>query len=136
MIRKLKYRPGEKGNSIVEFALTLPILLLVIFGVIHFGRAIMTTNILYTAAREGARAAAIDTTTSYWQPRVNAVLTAGVVRNGRSSVVYLPATRSVVVTVTSYFSVIGRRMPTLIPGGIGLPDSIPLSASAVMKYEK
>ena len=136
MIRKFRYRSGEKGNSVVEFALTLPILLLVIFGIFHFGRAIMTTNILYTAAREGARAAAIDTLTTYWQPRVNAVLAAGRVHNGISTVTYDPTTRSVRVTITSQFSVIGRNMPALINGGIGLPDSIPLSASAVMKYEK
>lgn len=136
MIRKFRRHPGEKGNSVVEFALTLPILLLVIFGVIHFGRAIMTTNILYTAAREGARAAAIDTTSSYWQPRVNAVLAAGRVSNGVSTVTFDPTTRSVRVTITSQFSVIGRNMPTLIRTGVALPDSIPLSASAVMKYEK
>lgn len=136
MIRKFRYRSGERGNSVVEFALVLPIMLLVIFGIFHFGRAIMTTNILYTAAREGARAAAIDTSMSYWQPRVNTVLTAASVHNGVSSVSYDLTTRSVRVTVTSQFAVIGGRIPRLVSPYIAFPDSIPLSASAVMKYEK
>ena len=143
MLKKLRFRPGEKGNTIVEFALTLPILLLVLFGIFHFGRAIMTTNVLYTAAREGARAAAIDTTTTYWQPRVNAVLSAGVVHNGHSSCTYDASTKSVRVTVTSYFTVIGKRIPglsTLLntghPLGPAWADSIQLSGAAVMKYEK
>jgi Flp pilus assembly protein TadG len=43
----------------VEFALLLPLLLLIIFGIIDFGRAINAQITLTQAAREGARLAAL-----------------------------------------------------------------------------
>ena len=45
----------KKGQTIIEFAMVLPILLLVLFGITEFGRAIMVSNVLSTASREGAR---------------------------------------------------------------------------------
>jgi len=45
----------QRGETIIEFAMVLPILLLVLFGITEFGRAIMVSNILSTASREGAR---------------------------------------------------------------------------------
>lgn len=53
-MRKLFPR-GQKGETIIEFAMVLPILLLVLFGITEFGRAIMVSNILSSASREGAR---------------------------------------------------------------------------------
>lgn len=45
----------HKGQTLVEFALTLPILLLLIFGTIEFGRAFQAWITLENAAREAAR---------------------------------------------------------------------------------
>jgi Flp pilus assembly protein TadG len=39
----------------VEFAIVLPVLLLLVFGIIDFGRALYTLNNLTSAVREGAR---------------------------------------------------------------------------------
>jgi len=52
-IRKKK----QLGQSLVEFALVLPILLLTIMGVVEFGRIFMTQQVITNASREGARAA-------------------------------------------------------------------------------
>ena len=49
----------KKGQSLIEFALVLPILLLVLLGIIEFGRIIMAVNVLNQAAREGARVGAV-----------------------------------------------------------------------------
>ncbi|MEW6235489.1 MAG: TadE family protein [Candidatus Omnitrophota bacterium] len=49
----------EKGSSTVEFALVLPALMLVIFGIFEFGRMFMTYQMLNSAAREGARVASL-----------------------------------------------------------------------------
>ena len=46
----------RRGVAAVELALTLPVFLLLVLGVIEFGRAMMVVQILTTAAREGARA--------------------------------------------------------------------------------
>ena len=50
---KLKYQTPA-AQALVEFALVLPILLLLILGVIDFGRMFYTKMILTNAAREGA----------------------------------------------------------------------------------
>jgi Flp pilus assembly protein TadG len=50
----------SRGAAAVEFALLLPILVLMLFGIIEFGRAYNTRNTITHAAREGVRAAAID----------------------------------------------------------------------------
>jgi Flp pilus assembly protein TadG len=49
----------ERGAAAVEFALLLPVLLLIIFGTIDFGRALNAQITLTQAAREGARLAAL-----------------------------------------------------------------------------
>lgn len=57
-------RRHDHGSAAVEFALVLPVLLLIIFGIIDFGRMLHAKIILTEAAREGARAAAIVDETS------------------------------------------------------------------------
>lgn len=47
----------ERGASIVEFAIVLPLFLLLIGGMVDFGRMYYTQVMLTNAAREGARAA-------------------------------------------------------------------------------
>ncbi|MCG2621615.1 pilus assembly protein [Arthrobacter sp. I2-34] len=49
----------EHGAAAVEFALVLPILLLVVIGIAEFGRAFFTEISLAQAAREGARVMAL-----------------------------------------------------------------------------
>lgn len=50
--------------QIVELAITLSVLLLVLFGIIEFGLLMRTYITVLHAAREGARAAALGATTS------------------------------------------------------------------------
>lgn len=54
-------RARDRGASAVEFALVAPLLLLLVFGVIDFGRLLNAQITITEAAREGARAATIDT---------------------------------------------------------------------------
>jgi Flp pilus assembly protein TadG len=49
----------DRGAAMVEFALVLPLLVMLVFGIISFGRAYNTTISMRSAAREGARAAAL-----------------------------------------------------------------------------
>ncbi len=57
-IRAGRWR-SERGAAAVETAIVLPMLLLVIFGIIDFGRALDAKIQLTQAAREGARVAAL-----------------------------------------------------------------------------
>lgn len=51
---------GDAGQSLVEFALTLPMLLVVMFLVTEFGRALYQYNVMAQATREGARVAVVS----------------------------------------------------------------------------
>ena len=48
---------NERGASLVEFSLVLPILLLIVFGILEMGMAFRTTITVGSAAQEGARVA-------------------------------------------------------------------------------
>lgn len=47
---------NEHGTAAVEFALLLPLLVLLLFGIVEFGLALYRQQVLATASREGARA--------------------------------------------------------------------------------
>lgn len=53
---------SQTGAAAVEFALILPILLLIVFGIFAFGQFYSEYQILQGAAREGARHAAVRAT--------------------------------------------------------------------------
>jgi Flp pilus assembly protein TadG len=57
-------REGERGQALVEFALILPVILLVMVGMLEFARAWNLHQVMTDAAREGARRAAIADATS------------------------------------------------------------------------
>jgi Flp pilus assembly protein TadG len=50
------------GQGLVEFALILPIILLLLLGIVVFGQAWMTKSLLTGAAREAARIAVLQAT--------------------------------------------------------------------------
>ena len=60
----------DRGSVAVEFALVLPVLLLILFGVIDFGRALNAQIELTGAARDGARLAALGYSNAAVQARV------------------------------------------------------------------
>ena len=65
----------DRGSVAVEFALLLPVLLLLIFGIIDFGRAINAQITLTQAAREGARLASLGYSTSAVTTRAQSAAT-------------------------------------------------------------
>lgn len=60
----------EGGQSVVEFALIVPLILLLFFGAIDMGRAVFAYNTLAQAARAGNRVAIVDQTESVVKARV------------------------------------------------------------------
>lgn len=69
---KTKDRHESRGASMVEFALVLPVLVLLLFGVIEFTRAYNAKTSMTHAAREGARTLALRGSVSDAQARVRA----------------------------------------------------------------
>jgi len=63
----------DRGAAAVELALVTPLLLLILFGIIDFGRMLHAQVTLTEAAREGARAAVVRSSVA---ARVDAVANA------------------------------------------------------------
>jgi Flp pilus assembly protein TadG len=53
-----------RGQAIVEFALLVPVLILLVFGIVDLGRAVYAMNAVGNAAREGTRTAIVNQTVS------------------------------------------------------------------------
>lgn len=56
-------RTQSRGQTLVEFALILPIFLLMVFGLVDMGRYVYLNSTLSQAAREAARQASVE---AYW----------------------------------------------------------------------
>ena len=61
-MRRFRRASDERGVAVVEFALIMPVLILLVAGVIQFGIMYSQYQVLQGAAREGARCAAVQAT--------------------------------------------------------------------------
>ncbi len=104
-----RYR-NEKGNALIETAVTMPIVLLVCVGIFEFGRAYQTSQVLTNAAREGARMAVITgSTDADVTARVRAYMQAGQLPNYGTAIVTIQ--RAVALTGTDTASQIQIDYP-------------------------
>jgi Flp pilus assembly protein TadG len=73
-----KHGTGERGSTLVEFVILLPILMFLLFGIFEISRLWLTIGVVAEAARQGARVAAVDSPFSNTAgiARANAVLAA------------------------------------------------------------
>lgn len=55
----MRSKQGERGAAAVELAVVLPVLMLLLWGIVEFGRGYSATLQLTSAVRKGARAAAL-----------------------------------------------------------------------------
>jgi Flp pilus assembly protein TadG len=124
---------NEKGQSIVEFALLLPILILIIMAIIEFGLLLNTYLALNNASREGARIGIVGGTDAQIQ---NTVLTTSPTLESRYiSVVITPSQASRkagdTLKVTVYY-----QYHTIIPiiGNI-INNIVNLNAETSMRIE-
>jgi Flp pilus assembly protein TadG len=131
-MRKLLFKDKD-GQSIVEFALILPVLLLILFGVTEFGRAIMVTNLLNTASREGARFAAVHPSmpVDSIQVKVQNILDAANIDAKEISV------QEIDIDGTAYVKVVVKTDFKVLSGGILDPfmGTYELKGTTVMRYE-
>ena len=62
-MRDRSRRPGrtrDRGQTLAEFALALPVFFVVLFGLFDGGRLVYANSVVSQAAREGARLAATE----------------------------------------------------------------------------
>lgn len=69
LIRKNR-RDGEKGQNLVEFAMVLPIFLILVFAIVDFGMGFHAWITVSNAAREGARIGAVGADEATIEARV------------------------------------------------------------------
>ncbi len=58
--RRVRSSRADAGQTLVEFALILPIFILVLMGIFDLGRAVYAFNTITNASREGVRLAITD----------------------------------------------------------------------------
>jgi len=96
---------GERGAAAVEFVLVAPVLLMLLFGVIEFGKAMNTQATLSSAAREGARTMALSNDAGAARAAVQTAagslgLANSAISIGPSTCTGASATQMVTVTIT------------------------------------
>jgi hypothetical protein len=122
----------ERGAAAVEMAIVLPVLLLVVGGLIDLGRAYMLSITTTNAAREGARALAMGSTTAVVTSRVD--LAMGTKPNGTDYAagtdytVSAPAcsggnaTVTITITSTGFSWIMLNFVPSLVGASMPAPS--------------
>lgn len=57
-------KKARRGTAVVEFAIVAPLFIMLVFGIMEFGRMVMVQQVLSNAVREGARVAVLDGATA------------------------------------------------------------------------
>jgi Flp pilus assembly protein TadG len=138
---------SQRGQALIEMALTLPLLLLVSVAIFELGRAYQTQQILTNAAREGARMAVLpDALPSNIQTRVRDYLEMGQLSNVDTATVDVVTTASfpmgaatvsasvVTVNYPFQFAVLGPVARLVAPSS-QIPGAITLTAASEMRNE-
>lgn len=152
-MKRLRRFKSSRGQSLVEFAMVLPMVMILIFGVIDFGMALRSYITITNATREGGRFAALgnppgsypaDCTTPSNTTTIGRVCTGleGLDLNSglQSVTVTYPTGESpgaeVVVAADytyEYITPLGAMVNFFSVGSF--PDNIPLSTSTSMRLE-
>ena len=130
---------SRKGQTLVEFALMLPILLLIAVVVFDLGRAIYYYSTIHNAAREGARygvvypddVSGMRNTTRNFAFGMGLALSNVTAGPGPNEIIDFFPNPTVRVTVSYSFSPATPVVAWFIPGG-----QITLTSQATMRTEK
>lgn len=144
MMEKLVYRRRKNkksGAAAVEFALVLPILLVITVGTIEFGLLLYNQQVITNASREGARAGIIAQNPRATDDEIGLIVTTYTMNHlmtfGAANEPVTNVTRTgyafgddLTVTVTYQYSFL------VVPGFIpGITKINTLTARTVMRYE-
>lgn len=133
LCKTMKKIINQNGQTLVEMAFVLPILLLVLMGIVEFGRIFNAELIITNASREGARVAAVggsdtDVSNSVFNAtptlqHSNMSVTVNPLEDGRS--------RGLQVTVTTRYNL---TLITPLLGGV-LPNPFTITSQTTMRIE-
>jgi Flp pilus assembly protein TadG len=133
-------RKNERGASAIEFAIVLPVLIIILFGIIEFGLLLYNKQVITNASREGARAGIVSLS-----PRLGCPSIKGIVQNYCAGNLITFGTPDLDITCPTMGSVFGDDLEVrvtyhydflLLPNFItALTGGIDLGAVTVMRYE-
>lgn len=140
---------SERGQELIEFALTLPLLLLLVLGIIEYGFLFQEYEVVTNAAREGARIGSLIPSAGYTtveaQQRATDYLIAGGLNIGQAVPAPTVARSQVAITGTGkcievVTSTVVYQHPMPFVGGImsyfgQAVATIPLRGVSVMRTE-
>ena len=120
----------NRGQALVEFALVLPIFLLIVLGIMEFGNLLFQINVVTGAAREGVRVAAVTAPDgTAVSAAVNNVLNAANIHDPVITVAGPTGANEVSVTVqVIYSSITGGFVP-------GIGTTFPIARTSIMRWE-
>jgi Flp pilus assembly protein TadG len=98
----MRGRNHPRGAAAVEFALVLPLLMVLVMGTIEWGRFFFLKQVVVNSAREGARAGseAVDGYLERARAVTSATLSAGALDPTKAVIDAVPGTDSIIVTVS------------------------------------
>ena len=135
-MRLHKKLQSESGASAVEFALLLPVLMMILFGIIEFGLALYRQAILTNASREGARLGIVQSIPAITTGQIDAVIdtyltSAGIPPGNVTRNIVAGGGTGTPVTVTLTLPYTYSVLPALT----SIAPTINLTAQTVMRHE-
>jgi Flp pilus assembly protein TadG len=119
-----------RGQGLIEFAMVIPILMLLLIGIVDMGRAWMAKNVMTGATREAARLAAVGNLGDAYNQGRAILASAGL----NSAVLNITAAVNFGEPVTATASYNLRvTIAGFIPGVAGA--TIPISSTTTMRRE-
>ncbi|MCS7038711.1 MAG: pilus assembly protein [Anaerolineae bacterium] len=112
--------PRQQGQSVLEYALILFILLVLTFGLIDLGRAVFTAGVVRAAAQAGARAGIVVGATSAQIEQAARNRMVGINPSLASITVTRPRSDMIEVTVRYQFRFVTPLIGTLIGRDLSL----------------
>ena len=138
-MRSRGFRRDRRGSALVEFAITVPILLAVLLGIFEFARAWNIQQVITNAAREGAREAVVPSaTTAGVRTAVEDYLRAANVDPAGAVISIFNSTSpgasdSVIVSYNYQYQLFGKAVSLLSGGAVA--NSVNLRSTSIMRNE-
>lgn len=127
----------QRGQGLVEFALVLPLFLILILATIDFGWALKAYITATNSAREGARVGAVGETSAVITAKTVST-SSGLLDSSNVTVTGAQGNSGTSVTVDvsynyTYITPLGSLVSAFLGGS--LPNPLPMSTSATMRLE-
>jgi Flp pilus assembly protein TadG len=130
---------NERGAVAVEFALLLPVVLLILFGTIDFGMMMYGREIVTNAAREGARAGIVQGPPKRTSGEITTIANNYLTGTGvnQADVTFTPIGAGLAnpntLTVTAQYNY--NFLIPYIPNVVGIPNPLVITTQVVMRHE-